>query len=129
MLTVFVFDERTSERVDDWRAALGRITDDRLLWFALRDPTEAEVAELRDALELDRENAQMLLEQPATASVAGARERSHLTPDSAVAGGRSRAFAPDAVRGRDRGDRPAPRTRPVRARPGLGGHRSLGGGG
>jgi magnesium transporter len=79
MLTVFVFDERTSERVDDWRAALGRITDDRLLWFALRDPTEGEVAELREALELDRENAQMLLQQPTRPSLAEARERLHVT--------------------------------------------------
>jgi len=42
MLTVFLFDERKSERVEDWRAALDRLTDDRLLWLALRDPTSEE---------------------------------------------------------------------------------------
>ena len=79
MLTVFLFDERESEQVEDWRAALERLADDELLWLALRDPTEEEVAALQEALELGDENAQRLLEQPSRASLADAGERMHVT--------------------------------------------------
>lgn len=40
MLRAFLFDERESEQVEDWRAALKSLADDQLLWLALRDPTE-----------------------------------------------------------------------------------------
>ena len=79
MLTVFLFDERESEQVEDWRAALEGLADDQLLWLALRDPTEDEVAALQEALDLDDENAQRLLEQPSRASLADAGERMHVT--------------------------------------------------
>ncbi len=79
MLTVFLFDERESEQVDDWRTALERLADDALLWFALRDPTEEEVAALQEELELGDENAQRLLEQPSRAALADAGERMHVT--------------------------------------------------
>ena len=79
MLTVFLFDERESEQVEDWRAALERLADDQLLWLVLRDPTEEEVATLKEALELDDENAHRLLEQPSRASLADAGERMHVT--------------------------------------------------
>jgi magnesium transporter len=83
MLTAFLFDERESEQVEDWRAALEGLADDQLLWLALRDPTEDEVAALQEALELDDENAQRLLEQPSRASLADAGERMHVTLYSA----------------------------------------------
>jgi magnesium transporter len=79
MLTVFLFDQRESERVEDWRAALERLGDDELLWLALRDPTEEEVAALQEAFELGDENACRLLEQPSRASLADAGERLHVT--------------------------------------------------
>jgi magnesium transporter len=79
MLTVFLFDERTSEQVEDWQAGLERLSDDELLWLALRDPTEDEVAALEEALELGDENAQRLLEQPRRAALADAGERVHVT--------------------------------------------------
>ena len=79
MLTAFLFDERRCQRVEDWRAALGRLGDDRLLWIALRDPTDEEVAALRAALDLTEENAQRLLEQPTRPSVADAAECVHVT--------------------------------------------------
>ena len=79
MLTAFLFDERESEQVEDWRAALEGLADDQLLWLGLRDPTEDEVAALAEALELDDENAQRLLEQPSRASLADAGERMHAT--------------------------------------------------
>ena len=41
---------------------------DALLWIALRDPTEEEVAAVQEALELSDEQAERLLEQPSRAS-------------------------------------------------------------
>lgn len=79
MLTVFLFDEQESEQVEDWRAALEKLADDQLLWLALRDPSEGEVAALQEALELDDENAQRLLEQPGRASLVDEGERMHVT--------------------------------------------------
>ena len=79
MLTVFLFDEQESERVEDWQAALERLAEDELLWLALRDPTEEEVAALQEALELGDETAQRLLEQPSRASLADASERMNVT--------------------------------------------------
>ena len=79
MLTAFLFDERESEQIEDWRAALEGLADDQLLWLALRDPTEDEVVALQEALELGDENAQRLLEQPRRASLADAGDRMHVT--------------------------------------------------
>ena len=39
-----------------WRAALKSLADDQLLWLALRDATEDEVAALQEALELSDED-------------------------------------------------------------------------
>ena len=79
MLTVFLFDGRESRRLEDWRAALERLADDELLWLALRDPSEEDVAVLQEALQLGDENAHRLLEQPSRASLADAGERMHVT--------------------------------------------------
>ena len=87
MLTLFVFDERESRREEDLRAALDRLADDALLWLALRDPTEEEVAAVQEALELSDEQAHRLLEQPSRASLVDAGEH----------------HACDAVRGQRRG--------------------------
>ena len=54
MLTVFVFDERESRREEDLRAALDRLGEKALLWLALRDPTEEEVAAVQEALRTQR---------------------------------------------------------------------------
>jgi magnesium transporter len=94
MLTVFLFDEQESEQVEDWRAALEGLADDQLLWLALRDPTEDEVTALREALELDAENAQRLLEQPSQASLADAGERMHVTLYAASVENGEPALAP-----------------------------------
>jgi hypothetical protein len=53
----------------DWGAALERLADDALLWLEMRDPTEAEVAAVQEALELGDEQAHRLLEQPSRASL------------------------------------------------------------
>jgi len=52
VLTGFVFDEQQSEQVEDWRAAIERLDRDQLLWLALHDPTEQEVAAVRETLDL-----------------------------------------------------------------------------
>jgi magnesium transporter len=94
MLTAFLFDERTSEQVEDWRAALERLSDDELLWLAMQDPTEEEVAALQDALGLGDENAHRLLEQPSRASLADAGERLHLTLYAAGVNGTDPVLVP-----------------------------------
>jgi Mg2+ and Co2+ transporter CorA len=77
MLTVFVFDERESGREEDMRAALDRLADDALLWIALLDPSEEEVAAVQEALELSDEQAERLLEQPSRPSLIDAGDARH----------------------------------------------------
>jgi magnesium/cobalt transport protein CorA len=79
MLTLFVFDERESRREEDLRASLDRLADDALLWLALRDPTDEEVAAVQEAFELSDEQAQRLLEHPKRASLVDAGEHMHIT--------------------------------------------------
>ena len=79
MLTVFVFDEKESRREEDLRAALEGLDDDAMLWIALRDPSEEEVAAVQEALELSDKQAERLLEQPGQASLADAGEHMHVT--------------------------------------------------
>jgi magnesium transporter len=79
MLTGFVFDERESRQVEDLRPALDQLGKTALLWLALRDPTEAEVAAVQEALELSDEEARNLLEQPPRACLVEAREHLHVT--------------------------------------------------
>lgn len=79
MLTIFVFDRQESRREEDLRASLDRLADDALLWIALRDPTEEEVATVQEAFELRDEQAARLSEQPRHASLLDAGEHMHLT--------------------------------------------------
>jgi magnesium transporter len=79
MLTLFVFDEQESRREEDLPAALSGLSDDAMLWIALRDPTEEEVAAVQEALELEDEQAQRLLEQPDEASLEDHGEHMHVT--------------------------------------------------
>ena len=50
-------------------AALKGLDDDAMVWIALRDPTEEEVAAVQEALGLSDEQAKRLLEQPNRASL------------------------------------------------------------
>ena len=79
MLTVFVFDERESRRAEELRPALDQLGEQALLWLALRDPTEEEVAAVQEVFELSDEQAQRLLEQPSRASLLDAGEHMHVT--------------------------------------------------
>jgi magnesium transporter len=79
MLTAFVFDVDQSKQVEDWEPALERLDQGQLLWLALHDPTEEDVAGLQETLELGDENAQRLREPPRSASVADEGERMHVT--------------------------------------------------
>jgi Mg2+ and Co2+ transporter CorA len=79
MLTAFVFDAQQSEQVEDWRAALERLDHGQLLWIAMHEPTEEEVAALQETLELGDKNANRLREPPRGASVADEGERMHVT--------------------------------------------------
>ena len=53
--------------------------ENALLWLALRDPTEEEVAAVQEAFELSDEQAHRLLEQPSRASLVDAGEHMHVT--------------------------------------------------
>ena len=79
MLTVFVFDERESRHVEDLRPALDQLGEEALLWLALRDPTEEEVATVQEVLELSDEQAHRLLQQPPRACVEDVGEQLHVT--------------------------------------------------
>jgi magnesium transporter len=79
MLTLFVFAEEESRREDDVTDALDGLADDALLWLALRDPTEEEVAVVQEALELGDEEAQSLLEPPSRASLVDQGEHLDVT--------------------------------------------------
>ena len=57
MLTAFVFDVDQSKQVEDWASALERLDEGQLLWLALHDPSEEEVAGLQETLELGDRNA------------------------------------------------------------------------
>jgi magnesium/cobalt transport protein CorA len=61
------------------RAALDRLEEGALLWLALRDPTEEEVAAVQEALEFSDEQAHRVLEQPSRASLVDAGEHMHVT--------------------------------------------------
>ncbi len=79
MLTVFVFDERESRQAEEVRAALDRLGETALLWIALRDPAEDEVAAVQEAFNLGDEQVQRLLEPPSRASLVDAGEHLHVT--------------------------------------------------
>ena len=70
MLTAYRFDAQQSERVDDWEAACKEVDAQNLVWLALRDPSDEEIAEVRGALDLNDELAPRLREPPDRASVA-----------------------------------------------------------
>ena len=58
---VFVFDERESRRAEDLRPALDQLREKVLLWPALRDPTEEEVAAVQEVFEFSDEQEHRLL--------------------------------------------------------------------
>ena len=79
MLTVFVFDERESRREEDLRASLDRLGENALLWLALRDPTDEEVATVQEVFEFSDEQAHRLREPPNRASLLDSGEHMHVT--------------------------------------------------
>ena len=69
MLSAFRFDAKQSERVAAWEGAVGHLHSGQLLWLALRDPSDEEVASVVDALALGEELVPLLREPPRRASV------------------------------------------------------------
>ena len=78
MLTAFVFDVDQSKQVEDWAPALERLDQGQLLWLAMRDPTDEEVAALQETLDLGDDVAR-LREHPRSASVADEGEHMYVT--------------------------------------------------
>ena len=89
-----MFDAQQSEKVEDWRAALEGLDRGQLLWIAMHEPTEEEVAALQETLELGDENAHRLHEPPRSASVADEGERMHVTLYAASGNGNTPALIP-----------------------------------
>ena len=79
MLTVFVFDKRKSRREEDLPGVLKGLDDDAMVWVALRDPTEDEVAAVQEALSLTDAQVQALLDPPEQASLVETGEHMHVT--------------------------------------------------
>ena len=79
MLTVFVFDERESRREEDLRGSLDRLGENALLWLALRDPTDEEIATVQEVFEFSDEQAHRLREPPNRASLLDSGEHMHVT--------------------------------------------------
>ena len=73
MLTLFVFDERESRREEDLRASLDRLGENALLWLALRDPTDEEVATVQEVFEFSDEQAAQIARAAEPRFVAGFR--------------------------------------------------------
>ena len=69
MLRAYRFDAKQSEQVEDWEAAADDLHSGELLWLALRDPSDEEVAKIVEVLELDDKLTPLLREPPERASV------------------------------------------------------------
>jgi Mg2+ and Co2+ transporter CorA len=87
MLTAFVFDEQESQRREDWEAALRDLGDGQLLWLALRDPTEEDLAALKEPLDLGDASLSRLHEHSRGAGVTDEGERIHVAAQAAVEAG------------------------------------------
>jgi magnesium transporter len=59
-VSALLFEGDEVEEVDDWRGRLGSLGRSSILWIDLETPSEDEVAELADALELDGKSVERL---------------------------------------------------------------------
>jgi magnesium transporter len=100
VLTAFVFDKDEAERVEDVSDALRGLKGSRLLWIALRDPTDADISEVQNALDLSKSSARRLVDHPAEPCVAYESGRMHLTVYAAsVSDGESSVVPVECVLG------------------------------
>jgi len=79
MLSAYRFDGQQSERLEDWEAACKDADDQKLVWVALHDPSEEEVAAVTAALDLGDELVPLLREPPQRASVADDGQHLYVT--------------------------------------------------
>ena len=79
MLNAYRFDAQQSERLEDWQSACKRVDSDKLVWLALRDPSDEEVAQVVGALELGDELVPLLREPPEHAEVADDGQHVYVT--------------------------------------------------
>ena len=69
MLNAFRFDAQQSERLEEWESVCKQVDSDKLVWLALRDPSDEEVAQVTGALGLGDELVPLLREPPERAAV------------------------------------------------------------
>jgi len=79
MLSAYRFDGQQSERLEDWEAACKDADGQKLVWVALHDPSEEEVAAVTAALDLGDELVPLLREPPQRASVADDGQHLYVT--------------------------------------------------
>jgi magnesium transporter len=79
VLGAYRFDAQHSERLEDWEAASKRVDSGQLLWLALRDPSDEEVAQAAGALDLGDKLALLLRDPAERASVADDGQHLYVT--------------------------------------------------
>ena len=79
MLRAYRFDAQHSERLENWEAACEQADSKKLVWVALSDPSDEEVARITGALELGDEIVPLLREPPDRASVADDGQHVYVT--------------------------------------------------
>ena len=79
MVSAYRFDAEQSERVEEWAAASKHVDSAELLWLALREPSDDEMAELVGALELGEERVPLLRNPAERASVADDGQHLYVT--------------------------------------------------
>src|SRR4026207_646942 len=79
MVRAYRFDAQHSERLENWEAACEQADSKKLVWVALSDPSDEEVARITGALELGDEIVPLLREPPDRASVADDGQHVYVT--------------------------------------------------
>jgi magnesium transporter len=69
VLNAYRFDAQQSERLEDWESGCKQVDSEKLVWLALRDPSDEEVAQVTGALGLGDELVPFLREPPERAAV------------------------------------------------------------
>ena len=87
MLRATLFADDRAEEIEDWRAALERLSDKQLLWLDLRDLEDGEVEEVAEALVLDEISAESLRSASGEVRLRESSDRAHVSTLACQPGG------------------------------------------
>jgi magnesium transporter len=79
MTTALLFDRHAVEEVDEWSERVPRLGRSSVLWIDLEQPSEAEISELAERLELSRETARRLTDTDSTPQLGDFEDYVHVT--------------------------------------------------